>query len=333
MSIVFDKTGTLTKGNPEVTDIITIAEEVYSEATLLQLAASAEVKSEHPIAQAIVNRAAKQKIPLFEVSQFQSLTSHGVTALHQQRRIFVGSPRASNNADTSDNAVLPPKIATKITELESEGKTVVSVLVEGRLAGIIAIADTLREEAQQVVSEIKHMGKEVILMSGDNVRTAQAVARKVEIANVLSEVSPEFKAQKIRTLQTQDRRRRRLRVAMVGDGINDAPALTQADVGIAMGSGSDVAMAAGHIIIMKNDLQHVILALKIGRYAFKKIKQNLAISFVYNAITMSIAAGVFYTLTNSLVLTPAIAALGWVVSDSAVFGNSLLLRRFSTSQE
>ena len=176
------------------------------------------------------------------------------------------------------------------------------------------------------------MGKEVILMSGDNARNAQATAKKVGNTNVLSEVSPEDKAQAISNLQTQERRIRR--VAMVGDGINDAPALTQADVGIAMGSGTDVGMESGHVIIMKNDLQSIILALRIGRYAFRKIKQNLAISFAYNAITMSIAAGVLYSLTNSLVLTPALAALGWVASDSIVFGNSLLLRKyFSSSQK
>ncbi|MGH9954491.1 MAG: heavy metal translocating P-type ATPase, partial [Nitrososphaeraceae archaeon] len=319
-TLVFDKTGTLTKGKPEVTDVIPTAEG-YSEASLLQLAASAEIKSEHPIAQAIVNRANELKIPLFEVSGFHAIAGHGVIASYQQGSIFVGSPRISNNY----HSILSPDITTKITELESESKTAVSIVIENKLAGIIAISDTLRYGAQHMVDEIRRMGKEVILMSGDNARTAQAIARKVGITNVLSEVSPEAKAQEIKVIQSQSKRR----VAMVGDGINDAPALTQADVGIAMGSGTDVAMASGHIIIMKNDLQHVILALKIGRYAFKKIKENLAISFAYNAITMSIAAGVFFGFTNSLVLTPALAALGWIVSDSLVFGNSLRVRNFN----
>lgn len=316
-TIVFDKTGTLTKGRPEVTDIIPSSD--YSEANILQLAASAEARSEHPIAQATVSKAAEQKIPLFEVSAFSAITGHGVVALHQQRKIFVGSPRINNN--------IPAVIAAKITELESEGKTVVTVFVEDRLAGIIAVADTLRSNAEHIVNEIRHMAKEVILMSGDNERTANAIAKKVGISKVLSQVSPEVKALEIKKLQKEGRR-----VVMVGDGVNDAPALTQADVGIAMGSGTDIAIASGHIILMKSDLEHVILALKIGRYAFKKIKQNLAISFVYNVITMSIAAGVFYGLTNSLVLTPALAALGWIVSDSSVFGNSLLVRKFSMSK-
>jgi Cu+-exporting ATPase len=202
--------------------------------------------------------------------------------------------------------------------------------MEDRLAGIIAIADTLRDGAERIVNEIKRMGKQVILMSGDNERTAQAIARKVGITNVLSKVSPGAKADEIKKLQSQNSSRRVV-VAMVGDGINDAPALTQADVGIAMGSGTDVAMTSGHVIMMKSDLEHVILALKVGRYAFKKIKENLAMSFAYNAITMSIAAGIFYGVTNSLVLTPALAALGWIVSDTLVFGNSLLVRRFHLS--
>ena len=317
-TIVFDKTGTLTKGKPEVIDIIPSSD--YSEANVLQLAASAEARSEHPIAQAIVSKAAEQKIPLFEVSEFSAITGHGVVALHQRRKIFVGSPRVDNNAT-------PRSVAAKITELESEGKTAVTVFVENKLVGVIAVADTLWNNAEHIVNEIRHMANEVILMSGDNERTANAIAKKVGISKVLSQVSPEVKVLEIKKLQKEGRR-----VVMVGDGINDAPALTQADVGIAMGSGTDVAIASGHIILMKSDLEHVILALKIGRYAFKKIKQNLAISFAYNVITMSIAAGIFYGLTNSLVLTPALAALGWIVSDSSVFGNSLLVRKFSMSK-
>lgn len=326
-TIVFDKTGTLTKGKPEVIDIIA-TDEGPTEASLLQLAASAEAKSEHPIAQAIVLKAAERKIFLFEVSGFSSVTGQGVLALHQQRRIFVGSLAGVKH---KEKIIIPKEVSAKITELESEGKTVVCLFIENRLSGIIAISDTLRDGAERMICELKRMGKEVILMSGDNARTAQAIARKVGITNVLSEVSPEAKAHTIRNLQTHGSRRLRRRVAMVGDGINDGPALTQADVGIAMGSGTDVAKASGHVIMMNSDLQHVILALKVSRYAFKKIKENLAISFVYNTITMSIAAGVIYGVTNSLVLTPAVAALGWIISDSLVFGNSLLVRRFRFS--
>lgn len=317
-TIVFDKTGTLTKGRPEVTDIIPSSG--YTEANVLQLAAIAEARSEHPIAQAIVNKAAEQKIPLLEVSEFNALTGHGISALYQQRKIFVGCQRINND--------IPYSIAAKITELESEGKTVVTIFVENRLAGIIAVADTLRSNAGHIVNEIRCMAKEVILMSGDNERTANAIAKRVGISKVLSRVSPEAKAAEIKKLQKEGRR-----VAMVGDGINDAPALTQADVGIAMGSGTDAAISSAHIILMKSDLEHVVLALKIGKYAFKKIKQNLAISFAYNAITMSIAAGVLYGLTNSLVLTPALAALGWIVSDTSVFANSLLVRKFTMSRK
>jgi len=320
-TIVFDKTGTLTNGKPEVTDVD--PNEGYNEFELLQLASSAEIKSEHPIAKAIVNKAKEQSIPTLDVSEFNSISGYGVVASRLEKRIFVGSPNRSNS---NNGAIIPQKLQSKLTELESQGKTAVVVSVEDKLAGVIAVADTLRENAKYMIDEIKRMEQKkynIILMSGDNERTATAIAKELGISNVLAEVLPATKAQKIEELQNQGRR-----VAMIGDGINDAPALTQADIGIAMGSGTDIAMSAGNVILIKSDLNHVVSVLKIGKYSLKKIKQNLAMSFAYNAITISIAAGLLYGFTHSLILTPTLAALGWIVSDSAVFGNSLLVRKF-----
>jgi P-type Cu+ transporter len=324
-TIVFDKTGTLTNGKPEVTDVI--PNDGYSVFELLQLGSSAEIKSEHPIAQAIVKKASEQLIPALKVSDFNSISGHGVVASYLEKRIFVGSPRGlDNNNDKKSNdftEMLPDKIQSKILDLEAEGKTVVTVYYENKLVGLIAVADTLRSTAKYLIDEIKSTNRDIILMTGDNQRTADAIAKKLGIKNILAHVLPETKAKEIKKLQNQGKV-----VAMVGDGINDAPALTQSDIGIAMGSGTDVAVSSGHIILMKSDLHYVLSALKIGEYSLKKIKQNLAMSFAYNVITISIAAGLFYSITNSLILTPALAALGWVISDSAVFGNSLLVRKF-----
>lgn len=321
-TVVFDKTGTLTNGKPEVTDIVPNND--YSESDLLQLASSVEIKSEHPIAQAMVNKASEHSIRPLEISEFRSVSGSGVLALFQETKVFVGSPKGKGN-ESDQQGTVPEDIKNKITDLESEGKTVVGVFVEDNLEGLIAVADTLRDNAKCVINEIKKMNKDVILMSGDNNRTANAIARKLGINVVMAEVSPENKATEIAKLQNQGKK-----VMMIGDGINDAPALTQADIGIAMGSGTDVAISSGHIILMKSDLNHVLYALKLGQYALRKIKQNLAMSFTYNVITISIAAGLLYGITNSLILTPALAALGWVISDTAVFGNSLLVKKFKS---
>lgn len=332
-TVVFDKTGTLTKGKPEVTDLVPV--NGYDEHYLLQLAASSEVKSEHPIAQAIVKMANEKKINLLEVSEFNTMTGHGITAIQDQKRIFAVSPRVRSSRTSMDThsdtrgTFSPyhqenlPEMESKITELESEGKTVVTIFVEDTLIGLMAVADAIRDDAISIVKQIKSMGKDVILLSGDNQRTSQAIANKIGIENVYSEMLPHQKVEKIRTLQEENHT-----VAMVGDGINDAPALTQADVGIAIGSGTDIAKEAGHIILIKNSLSDIVYTLKLSQYTFKKIKQNLTISFAYNSVTIPIAAGLFFGITSSLILTPAFAALGWVVSDSLVFGNSLLLRRF-----
>jgi P-type Cu+ transporter len=321
-TIVFDKTGTLTNGKPQVTDVI--PSDGYNEFELLQLAFSAEIKSEHPIAKAIINKAREQSIPTLDVSEFNSISGYGVVASTLEKRIFVGSPNRNNS---NNRTTIPQKLQSKLIELESEGKTVVAVFIEHELAGLIAVADTLRENAKSMIDEIKRMEEKkynIILMSGDNERTATAIAKELGISNVLAEVLPERKAQEIKVLQDQGRE-----VAMIGDGINDAPALTQADIGIAMGSGTDIAMSAGNVILIKSDLNHIVSVLKIGKYSLKKIKQNLAMSFAYNAITISIAAGLLYGFTHSLILTPTLAALGWIVSDSAVFGNSLLIKKLS----
>jgi Cu+-exporting ATPase len=318
-TVVFDKTGTLTKGKPELTDVISFAHN-YTEDALLQLASSAESRSEHPVAQAIVAGARQRGISTLEVTDFSSVTGQGIVAvLSRTGKLFVGSPRIVEGQLSED-------MKNKIEQLELEGKTVVAVVVNSQPAGAIAVADTLRDNASEIVNMIKQRGTDIVLMSGDNERTAKAVAKKVGIDRVLAPISPEAKAQGIRRLQAEGRK-----VAMIGDGINDAPALTQANVGIAMGSGTDIAMSSGHVILMKGDLEHFLYALDLGKYAMGKIKQNLAISFAYNAITMSIAAGVLYDFTQSLILTPGLAALGWIVSDSSVFGNSLLVRKFNSS--
>ncbi len=321
-TIVFDKTGTLTKGKPEVTDIIPLGG--YDETYVLQMASSSENKSEHPIAQAIVKKAQEKGIQLLEVSEFNAITGQGVVAKHKGQRIFVTSPQSANSNYLNK---ITNEIKSKIYELETDGKTVVMVFIEGKMMGLIAVADMLRENSAETVKQLQSMGKETILLSGDNKRTANAIAKKIGIKNVLAEVLPEQKAEKIKSLQNEKKKKV---VAMIGDGINDAPALTQADVGVAMRSGTDVAMDAGHVILMKNDLSDIVYAFKLAEYSLNKIRQNLTMSFAYNAITISIAAGLFYGMTNSLILTPALGALGWVVSDTLVFGNSLLLRRFHT---
>jgi Cu+-exporting ATPase len=328
-TVIFDKTGTLTKGNPEVTDVISNNNNnhnSYTQNEILQIASSVENRSEHPIAQAITSKASEQSIPTLEVSQFNSISGHGIMAFYQEKRIFVGSPSAATTI-VNVSSIISKRLQSEISKLEAEGKTVVAVYIEDKLVGLIAVADTLRDDAKHTIDEIKQMNKEIILMSGDNERTAKAIANKLGINNVLAHVTPETKAQEVKKLQDQGRK-----VAMIGDGINDAPALTQADVGIAMGSGTDVAMSSGHVILMKSDLHHVLSAFKIGEYSFKKIKQNLAMSFAYNAITISIAAGLLYGVTHSVILTPALAALGWIISDSAVFGNSLLVRKYSPNK-
>lgn len=313
-TVVFDKTGTLTTGKPTVTDII--PNNNFDEKTVLQIASSIELKSEHPIAHAIVSKSLEQKCKNIDVSEFSAISGYGVTGVYQQRKIFVGKPN-TNSIRISES------FQKKIESLESEGKTVVLVCVEDDVVGIIAISDSVRENAKHVICEIKHLGLNVMLLSGDNQRTTESVAQNLGISAVLANVLPAEKSGQIRNLQERGNK-----VVMIGDGINDAPALTQADIGIAMGSGTDVAMAAGHVILMKNDLHDVLYALKIGRYSLLKIKQNLAISFAYNSITIPIAAGILYWMTQSLVLTPALAALGWIISDSSVFGNSLLVRKF-----
>lgn len=310
-TVVFDKTGTLTEGRHKVTDIV--AGDGFDERKVLEIAASVEAKSEHPIAKAIVEKAHEDGINVLEISQFKSQAGRGVSAIFMEEEVFVGNPRARE---------VPVPFLPITSQLESDGKTVVVVYLGSRLAGAIAVADTERKNANEVVEKIRKSGKRILLMSGDNERTAKAIGKKLGIAEVLAGVLPEDKAKVIEKLQLEGRR-----VAMVGDGINDAPALTQADVGIAMGSGTDVAMAAGHVILMRNDVQGVLVALETGKNALAKIKQNLAISFGYNAIAISIAAGILYGITNSLILSPGLAALGWIISDSSVFGNSLLLRK------
>ncbi|MEL4304622.1 heavy metal translocating P-type ATPase [Methanococcoides sp. LMO-2] len=314
-TIVFDKTGTLTEGKPVLTDVITSGE--HSEDEVLSLAATAEKGSEHPLGEAIVNGAVDGNIPILDVSSFESIPGHGVKAIIKEQEILLGTRKLM-----VDNNIEVSSLISRLEELEHQGKTAMLVSVDGNAIGIVAVADTLKENSIEAVSKLKELGLEVVMITGDNSRTASAIASQASISRVLSEVLPEDKAAEIKKLQGE----RRI-VAMVGDGINDAPALTQADVGIAMGAGTDVAMESAEIVLIKNDLLDVVASLRLSRLTMRKIKQNLFWAFGYNSLGIPIAAGVLYPVFHQVLVTPAMAAAFMAMSSVSVVTNSLLMKR------
>lgn len=313
--VVFDKTGTLTKGEPTVTDIVSL-----SEKNVLQIAAAAEKNSEHPLGQAIVKKAQAEGLEILAVENFMALEGRGVAGelkvQSAKLKVMIGNIRLMEENDV----VVKSDEKQIIEKLENQGKTAVLLTVGQKLAGIIAIADTLKDYSKEAVAKLKNMGKQVAMITGDNQRVAQAIAQELGIDYVLAEVLPRGKSAEIKKLQDEGKV-----VAAVGDGINDAPMLAQADLGIALGSGTDVAMETGEIILVKNDLRDVVRAINLSVYSFKKIKQNLFWAFFYNLAGIPIAAGVLYPLTGWL-LNPAIAASAMALSSVTVLTNVLIMK-------
>lgn len=314
-AIVFDKTGTLTKGKPELTDLVSLND--LDEEEIIRIAASLEKLSEHPLAEAIVNYAHEESIDLVEVENFKAIPGHGVRGMIEGVVYLIGNRKLMMNLPQTTLQ----KIERKMRKLEEAGKTAMLVATEVDVIGIVAVADTIKETTTEAIMRLKKKGLEVYMITGDNQRTAHAIAQMAGITEVLAEVLPEDKAAEIKKIQE-----RGLKVAMVGDGINDAPALAQADLGIAMGSGTDVAMEAGGIVIIKNDLRDVLTAIDLSRESMGKIKQNMFFALLYNVIGIPIAARVFVGL--GLVLKPELAGLAMALSSISVVTNSLMLKYF-----
>jgi len=316
-TIVFDKTGTLTKGEPELTDVISLAD--VEEDRILAIASGAEKGSEHPLGEAIVRGAQERNVEIANAEDFKSIAGRGIEASVEDSRILLGTRKLmeDNNIDISS-------AEKKMEELEAQGKTAMLAASGDRVIGLVAVADTLKENSKEAVEKIRDMGIEVVMITGDNRRTADAIANSIGIERVLAEVLPEDKAAEILKLQDEGRI-----VAMVGDGINDAPALTQSDIGIAMGAGTDVAMESAQIVLIKNDLRDVLAAIRLSRLTMSKIKQNLFWAFGYNSIGIPIAAGLFYPFVHTILITPALAAAFMAMSSISVTTNSLLMKRKS----
>ena len=314
-TIIFDKTGTLTKGQPEVTDIVGLA--TNDEEEIAAAAASLEKLSEHPLAEALVKYAQEESISLETVENFQAIPGHGVEGVIKNQKYFLGNRKLITDIAGLDIS----KAERKIRKLEEGGKTTMILASDKEVLGLIAVADTLKENTIEAIQQLQKRGLAVYMLTGDNRRTAAAIAKQIGITNVLAEVLPEDKANEVKKLQNAG-----AKVAMVGDGINDAPALAQADLGIAMGGGTDVAMETGGIVIIKNDLRDVLTAIKLSRETMSKIKQNMFFALFYNVIGIPIAARVFAGL--GLILRPELAGLAMAMSSISVVGNSLLLRRF-----
>ena len=314
-TLIFDKTGTLTRGEPSVTDVLPVPG--IADRELLGWAATAEIASEHPLGEAIVRDARAASVSVEHPESFQAIPGHGVEASRQGRKILLGTRRlmALRGVELRGEEA-------RLDALESAGKTAMLVAVDGHLAGIVACADTLKPYAKEAVDRLHAMGLRVVMMTGDNRRTAEAIARQVGIRRALAEVLPEAKAQEVARLQAEG-----TRVAMVGDGINDAPALAQADLGIAIGSGTDVAKETGHVVLIKEDLRDVVVALEVARATMRKVKENLFWAFAYNTLAIPIGAGLLYPFVRLLV-SPELAAVLMAVSSLTVTLNTLLLKRF-----
>lgn len=313
-TIVFDKTGTITEGNPIVTDIITTG--IVDENELLLLSASAEKGSEHPLGEAIVNGAEQKKMELLAVEKFEAIPGHGIEVEIQGKKMLLG------NKKLMDDKKIAITLQNESDRLAEEGKTPMYVSVNDDLAGIIAVADVMKESSKRAIEVLHGMSIEVVMITGDNRRTAEAIARQVGIDRVLAEVLPQDKANEVKKLQAEGKK-----VAMVGDGINDAPALAQADIGIAIGSGTDVAMESADIVLMRSDLMDVPTAIQLSKRTIRNIKQNLFWAFGYNTAGIPIAAGLLYLFGGPL-LNPIIAAGAMAFSSVSVLMNALRLKRF-----
>lgn len=314
-AVVFDKTGTLTNGKPVVTDVLSLSE--MDEDELIEISASLEKSSEHPLAEAIVNYAEEETIDTSEVDNFKAIPGHGVQGTVNGSVYYMG-----NRKLIEDIAQLEVgRINRKLERLEEQGKTAMILASKEKVLGIIAVADTVKDTSREAVEALKKRKIDVWMITGDNERTARAIAAQVGITNVLAEVLPENKAAEVKKLQETGKK-----VAMVGDGINDAPALAQADIGIAMGSGTDVAMETGGIVIIKNDLRDVVTAFDLSKETMQKIKQNMFFALFYNVIGIPIAARVFMGI--GLVLKPELAGLAMALSSVSVVSNSLLIKYF-----
>jgi Cu+-exporting ATPase len=314
-AIVMDKTGTLTRGEPSVTD--TLAWNDFGEEEVLRYAASAEKGSEHPLGEAIVNRAKEKNISLINPENFNAVTGHGIEASIDGRPLLLGNAKLMADRNIPMNG-----LEKKAGKLSNQGKTPMFVAIDQRPAGIIAVADTLKENSKEAVDALHRLGIEVAMITGDNRRTAEAIARQIGIDRVLAEVLPEGKAEEVKKLQAEGKK-----VAMVGDGINDAPALAQADVGIAIGTGTDVAMESSDITLISGDLRGVVTAIALSKATIRNIKQNLFWAFAYNTVLIPIAAGLLFPFFGIL-LNPIFAAAAMGLSSVTVVSNALRLRRF-----
>jgi Cu+-exporting ATPase len=329
-TIVFDKTGTLTKGEPSVTDVVPakkwklegsrLSSSDIDGETVLRLAAIAEKNSEHPLGEAIVRGAESRGLKVNEPESFNSIPGHGIEANAEGYKILLG-----NRKLMKEHSVDFASLIQRAEALEADGKTVMFIAVNQEPAGLIAVADTLKENTLEAIQRLHKLGIETVMITGDNRRTAEAIARQVGIDRVLAEVLPKDKAEEVKKLQAQAKK-----VAMVGDGVNDAPALAQSDVGLAIGSGTDVAKETGDVILIKDDIRDVVVALEVAKATMRKVKQNLFWAFVYNTLGIPLGAGLFYPFA-SLVISPEIAGLMMAVSSISVTLNTLLLKGYKPS--